>query len=572
MRTPAQMPRPRPPGDAEPVLAFEGVSFRHRGAAADALAGVDLAIAPGETVALLGGSGAGKSTLCLAANGLVPHFVRGALGGRVLAAGRDTRQHPPRSFAAEIGVVFQDFESQIFASTVELEAAFGPENLAIDLPELRLRVDDALARVGLAGLERRSPTSLSGGQKQRLVLAAALAGGPRLLVLDEPASDLDPEGREEVHGVARALRARRAVSLLIAEPEADEAAGADRVVLFAAGRVLIDAPPNRVLADIAALRQAGVPPPAAAELTSRLGLPPTINPAEAAAAIRAAGWAPHPDRTAPPSPAVRAAAPALAARDLTFSYPAGPAVLRGVDLEISAGEIVAILGSNGSGKSTLARLLAGLLKAAAGHVFLGGKDAATLRRSEAGRLAGFVFQNPDHQIFAETVAAEVAFGPKLQGLSPDEVEARVEESLAAVGLLDRREADPFLLSKGGRQRVAVASVLATRPEILILDEPTTGLDHREIEEMMALVRRLNATGHTVLMITHAMHVAAEHARRIVALAGGRIVGDGTPEEIFHRPEVLAQASLKPPGAAVLAAHLGLSAVGVDGILARLRRG
>jgi energy-coupling factor transport system ATP-binding protein len=262
----------------------------------------------------------------------------------------------------------------------------------------------------------------------------------------------------------------------------------------------------------------------------------------------------------------------LSARDLSFSYPGGPPVLRGVDLEIRAGEIVAILGSNGSGKSTLARLLAGLLTPPPGRVTLCGRDAAGLRRSEAGRLAGFVFQNPDHQIFAETVAEEIAFGPKLQGLGRGETEARVEESLAAVGLLDRRGDDPFLLSKGGRQRVAVASVLATRPEILILDEPTTGLDHREVEEMMALVRRLNAAGHTVLMITHAMHVAAEHARRIVALAGGSIVGDGPPEEIFHRPDVLARASLKPPGAAVLAAHLGLSAVGVDGLLAGLRRG
>ena len=557
---------------AAPVLSFEGVSFRHRGADGDALGGIDLAIAPGETVALLGASGAGKSTLCLAANGLVPHFVRGVLRGRVLAAGRDTREHPPRSFAADIGVVFQDFESQIFSSTVELEAAFGPENLAIGLPELRRLVDEALARVGLTGLERRSPTSLSGGQKQRLVLAAALAGGPRLLVLDEPASDLDPVGREEVHGVARALRSRRAISLLIAEPEAEEAAAADRIALLAGGRLLLDAPPSRALADLGALRAAGVPAPAAAEVTSRLGLPIAIDPAQAAAAIRAAGWTPSREPPTTPSPPAPAGAPVLAARGLSFSYPGGPPVLRCIDLEISAGETVAILGSNGSGKSTLARLLAGLLKPPPGRVMLGGRDAAGLRRSEAGRLAGFVFQNPDHQIFAETVAEEVAFGPKLQGLDRAQVEARVEESLAAVGLLHRRDADPFLLSKGGRQRVAVASVLATRPEILILDEPTTGLDRSEIGEMMALVGRLNAAGHTVVMITHAMHVAAEHARRIVALAGGRIVGDGPPEEIFHRPDVLAQASLRPPGAAVLAAHLGLTAVDVGGILSALRKG
>ncbi len=560
----------RDAGDAAPVLAFERVAFRHRGAPTAALAGVDLALAPGETVALLGASGAGKSTLCLAANGLVPHFVRGALTGRVLAAGRDTREHLPRSFAADIGVVFQDFESQIFASTVELEAAFAAENLALEPAEIRRRVDDALARVGLTGLQRRSPVTLSGGQKQRLVLAAALAAGPRLLVLDEPTSDLDPAGRQEVHAVARRLRAQRETALLIAEPEADEAGGADRVALLADGRVLLDAPPQRALAEIAALRRAGVPAPAAAEATSRLGLPVTIDPGAAAAAIRAAGWVPSHE----PAPLAAAAAgpPLLAARGLSYSFPGGPPVLRGIDLEIRPGEIVAIVGSNGSGKSTLARLLAGLLKTTSGSVTLGGRDAATLPRSVAGRLAGFVFQNPDHQIFAESVAAEVGFGPRLQGLDAAQVEARVEEALAAVGLLDRRGADPFLLSKGGRQRVAVASVLATRPEVLILDEPTTGLDRREVDEMMGLVRRLNASGHTVVMITHAMHVAAEHARRVVALAAGEIIADAPPAEVFHRPALLARASLRPPGAAVLAAHLGLAAVSVDGVLAALRKG
>lgn len=554
----------------EPVLAFEGVTFRHRGATADALAGVDLKIFPGETLVLLGASGAGKSTLCLAANGLAPHFVRGALGGRVLVGGRDTREHPPRSFAAEVGVVFQDFESQIFASTVELEAAFCPENLALPAAEIRARVDGALARVGLAGLQRRSPTTLSGGQKQRLVLAAALAAGPRLLVLDEPTSDLDPAGRAEVHAVARSLHSLRATALLIAEPETDDAAGADRVAVLSQGRIVLEGPPAEVLCRVEALRAAGVPIPAAAELTERLGLPVTADAGEAAARILAAGWRPRP---AAPGRTIPAAGPVrLAARGLSFSYPDGPPVLRGIDLEIRAGEIVAILGSNGSGKSTLARLLAGLLPAPRGSVSLAGRDTAVLPRGEAGRTAGFVFQNPDHQIFAESVEAEVGFGPRLQGLGPRETRERVEESLAAVGLLGQRAADPFLLSKGGRQRVAVASVLATRPEVLILDEPTTGLDHGEVDEMMALVRRLNDAGHTIVMITHAMRVAAEHAHRIVAMSGGRVVADGPPTEIFHRADLLDLAALKPPGAAVLAARLGLDAVSVGGIVASLQRG
>jgi energy-coupling factor transport system ATP-binding protein len=554
----------------DPVLAYEAVCFRYRDAQRNALEAVALALAAGETVVLLGASGAGKSTLCLAANGLVPHFLKGEFSGRVLVAGRDTREHPPRTFAPFVGVIFQDFESQLFCSTAELEAAFGPENLGLARGEIRRRVDEALAVTGLGGFARRMPASLSGGQKQRLVLAAALTARPQVLVLDEPTSDLDPRGKAEVHAVARALSGgRQATALLIAEPEAEEAARADRVVVLSAGRVVLSGPPGEALTRVDELHAAGIPPPAAAALTGQLGLPVTIDPGEAAARITAAGY--H-ARATPSKPNPAAGAPAiLAADNLSFSYPGGPPVLERVDLEIGAGELVAILGQNGSGKSTLAKLLAGLLPAPADSVLIGGRCARRLPRAEAGRRVGFVFQNPDHQIFAETVEAEVAFGPRLQGLDTGAVRERVEEALAAVGLLGKRSADPFLLSKGERQRVAVASVLATRPEALILDEPTTGLDHAEVRATMALVERLNREGHAIVIITHAMWVAAEYARRIVVMAGGRVIADGPPRSVFHDDATLAAAALKMPEAAVVARHLGSDAVSVEGLLGALAR-
>ncbi len=311
-------------------------------------------------------------------------------------------------------------------------------------------------------------------------------------------------------------------------------------------------------------------PPPAAEACRLLGLAPRLDADGAARSIRAAGFVPRP-RPRPPAVAP-GEPPVLSARGLAFAYPGGPSVLGPLDADIWRGEMTALLGQNGGGKTTLAKLLAGLLAPSSGRVTVGGRDLARLPRAEASRLVGFVFQNPDHQIFAETVEAEVAFGPRLQGLPAREVEARVEESLAAVGLLERRGRDPFLLSKGERQRVAVASVLATRPETIILDEPTTGLDWREIREMMALVGRLNAAGHTVLIITHAMWVAAEHTRRILVIDGGRIVADGPPRDVFHRAGLLAGVRLKPPRAAVLAGHLGLDEVSVEGIVASLGRG
>jgi energy-coupling factor transport system ATP-binding protein len=555
----------------EPILRFENVAFRHRGAHAPALDGVDLELFAGETVVLLGASGAGKSTLCLAADGLVPHFVKGEFSGRVLVGGRDTRQHPPRTFADLVGVIFQDFESQLFCTTAELEAAFGPENLALPRPEIRRRVGAALALTGLAGMERRSPATLSGGQKQRLAIAAALSLEPRVLAFDEPTSDLDPAGKEEVHAVARSLGAQRAAALLIAEPDTEEGARADRVALIHAGKIALAGPPGEVLARVEDLVEAGIRPPPAADVTLRLGLRATVDPAEAATRILAAGYRIRRDRLPAAVPAASGGNPALAARALSFAYPGCAPALSSVDLEIRPGDLVAILGQNGSGKSTLAKLLAGLLKPSSGMVLADGRDLATLGRAEAGRFVGFVFQNPDHQIFAETVGAEVAFGPRLQGLPDREVEERVEESLAAVGLLGQRGVDPFLLSKGGRQRVAVASVLATRPEALILDEPTTGLDATEIREMMRLVERLNGRGHTVVVITHAMWVAAEHARRVVVLAGGRVIADGPPERIFHDEGTLRRTALRPPAAALLARRLGLDAVSAETIVAALER-
>jgi len=555
----------------DPVLAYEAVCFRYRDGQRSALEEVALALAAGETVVLLGASGAGKSTLCLAANGLVPHFLKGEFSGRVLVGGRDTREHPPRTFAPFVGVIFQDFESQLFCTTAELEAAFGPENLGLAREEIRRRVDAALALTGLNGSARRMPATLSGGQKQRLVLAAALTAQPQVLVLDEPTSDLDPRGKAEVHAVARALSGgRQATALLIAEPEAEEAARADRVVILSQGRVVLSGPPGETLTRLDELHAAGIPPPAAAAITGQLGIPLTIDPGEAAARITAAGYR---ARAAAPGPASAAAgAPALlAVRNLSFSYPGGPPVLDRVELEIGAGELVAILGQNGSGKSTLAKLLAGLLSAPTNSVLIGGRCARQLPRAEAGRRVGFVFQNPDHQIFAETVDAEVAFGPRLQGLDTAAVRDRVEEALAAVGLLGKRSADPFLLSKGERQRVAVASVLATRPEALILDEPTTGLDHAEVRETMALVERLNREGHAVVIITHAMWVAAEYARRIVVMAAGRVIADGSPRSVFHDEATLAAAALKAPEAAIVAGLLGSDAVSVEGLLGALAR-
>jgi energy-coupling factor transporter ATP-binding protein EcfA2 len=543
------------------VLEVDGVRFAYRGHSALALDGIDLTVSSGELVVILGPSGAGKSTLCLCLNGLIPHVVRGELEGTVRVFGEDTTEHKVSELAGQVGLVFQDFEAQLFSTSVELEVAFGPENLAVPGEEIRTRVDEALRTVGLAGLERREPATLSGGQKQRLAIASVLALKPKVLVMDEPTTDLDPAGKESVFEVARRLRGQGA-TLVIVEHDTEEAAKADRVLVLVAGRIIAEGPPEDVLHRSEWLEERGVQPLGAVRLLDHLGGEPAFTDEEAALLLRRFRFqVPEPYWE---SLQRRAAAreeaygeTILQTQDLEHRYPNGVRALSGVTLKIRRGEFLALAGQNGSGKTTLVKHLNGLLEPTAGEVRVEGVPTPGQGVQRLGRTVGYVFQNPDHQIFAETVFDEVAFGPRNHGVAPRDVEERVGEALAAVGLSGREEEDPFALTKGERQRVAVASILSTRPKVIVLDEPTTGLDYREQRQMMELVRRLNEEeGHTIICVTHSMWVVAEYAHRMVVMQDGRVTIDGPTREVLSREEELAEASLKAPQLVRLTARLG----------------
>jgi len=265
------------------------------------------------------------------------------------------------------------------------------------------------------------------------------------------------------------------------------------------------------------------------------------------------------------------ARPLAEARGLSFSYPLGARALDSIDFQVRAGEFVAIVGQNGSGKTTLAKHLVGLLRPAAGRILLAGRDGAALRPGERVDLVGYVFQNPDHQIFAATVEAEVAFGPRNFGVAPMEVERRVSEVLRAVNLESARGRDPFLLSKGERQRLAVASVLALHPQLLILDEPTTGLDYREQRRMMGLVNELNRAGIAIIIITHTPWLVAEYARRVVLMRQGRILFDGAVTDFFEQDELLRESSFRPPEVTALGRRFGLAALSPEQFAATFRQ-
>ncbi len=565
-------------GAATHAVALEDVSFTYADGERPALSRIGFAVVAGEMVGVMGASGAGKSTLAKCLNRIVPEFEGGAFAGVVRIGGRSLHGARVCEVAPRVGMVFQDFEAQLFSTNVAHEVAFAMEQVGMEREEMVRRIRPALEAVGLAGFQHRDPTSLSGGEKQRLAIASVLALRPAVIVLDEPTTDLDPEGKAEVFALIRSLR-EQGFSLIVIEHEAEVLRGADRLVLFREGEIIAEGAPHDLMTRLELLEECGVHPPDLNRVLARSGIAAhAASVDEAEMLIRRAlpqlGASTHSlDEasldTSAQGAAVDGATPLVEVRALKFNYPGGPPVLESIDLRIAPGEFVAIIGQNGSGKTTLAKHLVGLLRPTAGAVMLNGRDRTTMRPAETAAEVGYVFQNPDHQIFAATVEDEVAFGPRNFNLAPGEIQRRCDEVLRAVGLQDARALDPFLLSKGERQRLAVASVLALRPRLLILDEPTTGLDYREQRRMMALVIELNRDGIAIVMITHTPWLVAEYARRVVLIRHGRKLYDGGVREFFVRDELLASSSFRAPEATELSRRFGTLALGPDELAAWL---
>src|SRR5215210_1232024 len=557
----------------EPAVSVQGLGYRYRGQQKPALQGVDLEVAEGEFVVVMGPSGAGKSTLCVSLNGLIPHFFRGRMEGEVKVRGKSTREGKVGEFAREVGLVFQDFEAQLFSTNVALEVAFGPENFQVEHEEMVRRVRDVLERVHLEGFEGRQPATLSGGQKQRLAIASVLAMEPRILCLDEPTTDLDPVGKLGVFEIAEGLRSRDDVTLIVVEHETEETLDADRIVVLQDGTVVQDRPAREVLSDVELLEETGIMPLGVARFFHEPGsgeqLP--LTPEEGVEEFRRRNWRVNPERHEELLAADEAREESygealIEVEGLAHRYPNGVAALEGVDLEIRQGEFLVILGQNGSGKTTLVKHFNGLLKPTEGEVRVGGVETVKQGIRRLGQTVGYVFQNPDHQIFSDTVFDEVAFGPKIREMDEQEIEERVKEALGAVGMEGRGDEDPFGLTKGERQRVAVASVLAVRPEVLILDEPTTGLDYAEQRSMMDLVRNLNEAGSTIIVVTHTMWVVAEYAHRAVVVRDGKVALSGTVREVFAEEDELRDASLRPPHIVSFGNALGYPVLSVEEML------
>ena len=563
------MPSPSSSQQAQPVAeaaadvaVLDQVSYQYPTGATCAIQDVSLRIRRGEFLGIVGATGAGKSTLCMALNGIVPQFYGGRFWGRITVDGLDTLEHPIASLAQRVGQVFEDPETQLIATSVENEVAFALENLRVPRDEMRMRIAEVLELVRLSHVRTKSPNALSGGQKQRLAIAAALATRPKLLVLDEPTSQLDPVGAFEIFATVRELNRKLGMTVVLVSHAAEELAEcADRIALMSEGRLLAVGSPAEVYGDVEALlaqqvrppqvtatfhllRQAGAP---IATLPTRMSEVHRLLPTVSVQPVVAASL---------PTPTPRSAArPLITAENLHHTYPDGTAALKGVSLSIREGEYTVIVGQNGAGKSTLVRLFMKLLSPQSGHIRVQDQDIASLSVSDLARRIGYVAQNPDHQIFCASVQDEVGFALRHLGFSAAEIEQRTVESLRAMGLLSARHVHPLSLPKGDRARVVIAAVLAMQPEAVIFDEPTTGQDYRGARYILDLTQQLHKAGKTVVVITHHLYLMPDYAERAVVLGSGTVLLDAPIRQAYHSVDLLRRTFLSPPQAVQLAREL-----------------
>ncbi|MET9731686.1 ATP-binding cassette domain-containing protein [Streptomyces sp. NPDC006458] len=575
------------------MIRFEDVSITYEGAAGPSVRGVDFEVPEGELVLLVGPSGVGKSTVLGAVGGLVPHFTGGTLRGRVTVAGRDTRTHKPRDLADVVGTVGQDPLSHFVTDTVEEELAYGMESLGLAPDVMRRRVEETLDLLGLAPLRDRPMATLSGGQQQRVAIGSVLTAHPSVLVLDEPTSALDPAAAEEVLAVLQRLVHDLGTTILMAEHRLERVVHhADRILLLPSPGA---APVLGTPAEVMAVSPVFPPVVGLGRTAGWSPLPLTVRDARRRAAElreRLRGQEPGPAREHPvgqqrardpgtgtvpaalDAPALAAPAPAprtllrlfagrgAAARTAakttgTAPGPASPVAearalavrrgrvraLRKVDLTVTPGETVALMGRNGAGKSTLLCALVGLVEPESGTVRTGGATPHRTPPRELVRRVGLVPQEPRDLLYADTVAGECAQADRDAGAGPGTCRALVSELLPGVP----DDAHPRDLSEGQRLSLALAVVLTARPPLLLLDEPTRGLDYAAKARLITLLRGLAAEGHAIVLATHDVELAAELAHRVVLLADGEVIADGPAQEV-----VTSSPSYAPQVAKILA--------------------
>ena len=520
---------------------------------------VNLDIEPGQFIAILGHNGSGKSTLAKHMNAiLVPS------GGTMWVDGKDTKEEENLwDVRQTAGMVFQNPDNQIIGTVVEEDVGFGPENLGVPTEEIWQRVEKSLSAVGMIEYRHHSPNKLSGGQKQRVAIAGVVAMCPKCIVLDEPTAMLDPNGRKEVLRTVEELRKREHVTVILITHYMEEVIGADRVIVMDQGHVVMDGTTREIFSQVELLKKYRLDVPQVTMLAHGLkqrGLDikeGILTTNELIEALEKAGdWRQNQKKTyvGHAETVVKKENPILKLEHIEYVYSSGTAyekrALKDINLDIYEGEFVGVIGHTGSGKSTMIQHLNGLMKATSGALYYNGENIYDEKYNlrQLRNNVGLVFQYPEHQLFEIDVLTDVCFGPKNQGLTEEECKKRAIEALELVGLSEKYyDTSPFDLSGGQKRRVAIAGVLAMRPKVLVLDEPTAGLDPKGRDEILDQIAYLQKERNlTVILVSHSMEDIAKYVDRIVVMNKGRKMYDGEPKEVFAHYKELEKVGLAAP--------------------------
>ena len=549
------------------VITVENLRYQYPHAEKLALDGITFSVERGEFIGIIGENGAGKSTLSQALIGLVPQFYKGAYGGKVIVNGKEAGNTPVAQMCGNVGIVFQSPFNQLSGAkdTVYDEVAFGMQNLGMPREEMHKRDEEALKLLDIWQYRERNPFDLSGGQMQRVAIASVLVMRPDVMVLDEPTSQLDPEGSEEVFRAVEKLT-KSGITILMIEQKIEKlAAYCSRILLLHQGKQIAFDTPQKIFS-MENLEDYGVQAPAFTRICRAENgtLPDGTYPVtvEEAVGVMQAKHASSElsgsnglDGSNSADDAVKRSMEMFRIEHLDFSYLANVPILKDLNLHLD-GRPTAIIGQNGAGKTTLVKLLKGLLKPVSGNIYFRGEDMAGKTVAMLAGNVGYVFQNPDDQIFKYNVLDEVMFGPLNIGMDPERAKSEAKKALELTGLAGKEGENPYDLEMYERKMTAIASVLAMDTDVLILDEPTIAQDWRGRRIIGSIIRSLTERGKLVIAILHDMDFVAENFERVIVMAHGTVLADGRAEEVFEQEEALKKACLQKPYVMQLCSRLG----------------